>query len=66
MTFYAEGDAPWSEDEQFAEAAKACKARCRKFGTSCDDMNFEGECDECTIDALMALDRKYSSKGSPK
>jgi hypothetical protein len=58
---YVEGEAPWSEDEQFAERAKACKARVKIFGECGGEGDFEGQCDECNYDAMELLEAKYAS-----
>lgn len=63
---FAEGEAPWSEDEQFEERAKACKSRCKKYGYTCgqggpEDYEFEGQCDECNYDAVEVLKAKYAA-----
>lgn len=64
MKRYAEGEAPWSEDEQFEERAKACRDRCREYGYVCDGSEeaiaeYEGQCAECEYDALEVLEAKY-------
>lgn len=61
---YPEGEAPWSEDEQFDEASKACKARRKKYGQShCDER--DGSCAECEYDALERLAKKYAASAAP-
>lgn len=62
---YREGEAPWSEDEQFEECAKACKSRCKQYGYTCgqggeEDYEYEGQCDECDHDAQEVLQKKYA------
>jgi hypothetical protein len=52
---YAEGEAPWSEDEQFEERAKACKSRTNHFGRCEGDGDYEGQCDGCSDEALEVL-----------
>ncbi len=43
-----------SEDEQFAERIKACRARRKKYGQpSCEEK--DGSCDECESDMAWAL-----------
>lgn len=55
---YAEGEAPWSEDEQLAEQAKACRSRRKHYGENhCDEK--DGTCAECEYDAQKFLRKKY-------
>lgn len=55
---YADGEAPWSEDEQFAEQAKACRSRRKQYGQNhCDEK--DGTCTECEYDAQAVLRKKY-------
>lgn len=66
---YVEGEAPWPEDEQFEEQAKACRSRCRKYGYVCDGSEdavaeYEGQCTECQYDALEMLEAKYASRAA--
>jgi hypothetical protein len=56
---YAEGEAPWSEDEQFEERAKACKSRTNHFGRCEGDGDYEGQCDGCSDEALEVLHERY-------
>jgi hypothetical protein len=59
----AEGSAPWSEDEQFAEQAKACRSRRKQYGQShCDER--DGSCTECEYDAQTVLRAKYPPPAS--
>lgn len=63
MAGYAEGEAPWSEDEQFKQRAKACKSRTAHFGRCDGDGFYKGDCDGCNDEALRFLSAKYSAKG---
>ncbi len=56
---YGDGEAPWSEDEQFDEQRKACKARTKQFGECGGEGDYEGQCDDCGYDAQDALRKKY-------
>lgn len=56
---YDDGEAPWSEDEQFEERRKACKARTKKFGECGGEGDYEGQCDDCDYDAQDVLRKKY-------
>ena len=58
MVDYAEGEAPWPEDEQFEEQGKACAARRQAYGQKhCTDR--DGSCSECEWDAQHVLRKKY-------
>jgi hypothetical protein len=58
MVDYAEGEAPWSEDEQFDEQCKACKSRRRQYGQShCEEK--DGSCSECEHDAQVILRKRH-------
>lgn len=55
---YEEGEAPWSEDEQFEEQRKACEARRKEYGQRhCGSK--DGSCTECEEDACGVLCAKY-------
>lgn len=58
------GEAPWSENEQFRERAKACKSRRKRYRYDCDGSkdakaDYEGQCVDCIYDADVVLRQKY-------
>ncbi len=60
---YPDGEAPWTEDEQFEERAKACRSRCRKYGYVCDgseDADRLVNCDDLVFEA--ELERRFGLK----
>lgn len=58
---YAEGEAPWSMDEEFAEAGLACKARRKQFGECFGEGDYDGQCDDCMYEARDVLAKLYSA-----
>jgi hypothetical protein len=64
--YYEEGEAPWSEDEQFEERAKACKRRTKRFGQCDGEGDYDGQCDGCEDAALDILSKRYAAKSSPQ
>lgn len=65
MTVYADGEAPWSEDEQFRERAKACKSRTKQFGECDGEGDFDGQCDGCIDQATEKLLARYKTSAQP-
>jgi hypothetical protein len=55
---YDEGEAPWTEDEQFELERKECKERCAQWGKS-DCPRPDHTCSECQYDAQEILQAKY-------
>lgn len=55
---FDDGEAPWSEDEQFAQQWRACKSRRKQYGEGhCLDK--DGSCGECDYDSQVVLRKKY-------